>query len=547
MPCDLRRPRTSRFQTRGAAALVLALLAPAAPAQAQDPVQIPVPGDEEPEAPRVRNAFVADPVLSRGSLLFHVEGGGLSMTRLYQGIPGQQGTDRPGHFLLLPELGVDHAPGLAPTEDRLRALTASDQAPRLVLGATRGRFSSNEQVIPMRVSYGLLDRVTLGVTVPVVRRRVDALLRLSPDGANVGRNPALDPDGPVTPFLTQSQGALADLQAAVDDWCAQAGEEDARCQEGRALAQEMEAFLTDLSAAYDEEALFPRAGSDLGALLSGRWAGFREGAQEWEVASPDALPLSLQGVDEETFRSQVVEPAWGATGFPLETPRAFLLLGDVEAHVSVALLQGRADDPGPVRVRSALVGTVRFPTGTPDSLRIVAPLDPPRGVGGVELRSVTDVLLPGRFAALAVVEVGTHGTRELTLLAPDPDQPFVPGATRTEARWSPGDHLRISVTPRYHLRPALSLGAGWRYLARRPDRYESMVPDGPPIFQADRGPRLHHLELELRFSAMEPPMVEALRFPLEVFVRGSRTVSGSGPLAAAERRLQIGGRLVLLR
>ena len=541
MPRALPQLRTPGPQVWSAVALVLGLLGPTGWVQAQ------VPGEEEPEAPRPRNAFVADPVLGRGSLLFQVGAGGLSMTRLYQGIPGEPGSDRPGHFLFLPELGVEHAPELAPTEDRLRALTASDEAPRLVLGATRGRFSANEQVVPMRVSYGLLDRVTLGVTVPVVRRRVDTLLRLSPDGANVGRNPALDADGPVAPFLSQSQGALADLQGAVEDWCAQAGEEDARCQEGRALVQEMSTFLDDLSAAYDEEALFPRAGSDLGALLSGRWSGFREGAQEWEVESPETLPLALLGVDDETFRSQVVEPAWGPTGFPLETPRAFLILGDVEAHVSLGLLRGRADDPGPVRVRSALVGTVRFPTGTPDSLRIVAPLDPPRGVGGVELRSVTDVLLPGRFAALAVVEVGTHGTRELTLLAPDPAQPFVPGAARTEARWSPGDHLRVSVTPRYHLHRALSLGAGWRYLARRPDRYESMVPDGPPIFQADRGPRLHHLELELRFTAMDSPAADDLRFPLEVFLRGSRTVSGSGPLAPAERRLQIGGRLVIRR
>jgi hypothetical protein len=514
--------------------------------QAQEPAAELVPSADQERPGGARTGFVANPVLARGSLLFEFGAGAQSVRRVYEG-DGER-SHRPGGFLFVPGLGVDDVPGLEPAEDRLQALAGEPGAPRLRLGSTRGRFSANEQELPMRLSYGVVDRLTVGVTVPVVRRRVDALLRLSPDGANVGRNPA-DEDGSGVPvFLSGSQTALAELQAAVDAWCAEAGEGDPECQSGRTLAEEFDSFLAALSTAYSEEAFFPLANSDLGGLLAARWTAVRDGAAGWDAEAPDTLPLATRGMDDETFRSQVLEPAWGPTGFPGETPRAFLLLGDVEAHVAVALLNpDPGDHRGAVRIRSSLVGTVRFPTGTPDSLRTVAPLDPPRGVGAVELKSVSDILLPGRFAALAVVEVGRWGTRDLTLLAPDPARPFVPGATRAQVRWTPGDHLRIALTPRFHLHRSLSLGAGWSYLARGPDRYESLDPAGAEPFGPDRGPRLHHLSLELRFAALEPPASESMLRPLEVMIRGSRTVSGSGPFAPVEQRIQFGGRLTLKR
>jgi hypothetical protein len=517
---------------------------PAEGVQAQEPAPGATADQEEPRG--IRSGFVANPLLARGSLLFEFGGGAQSVSRVYRG--NGEGASPLGGFLFLPDLGADDVPTLAPAEDRLRALAGEPETPRLRLGSTRGRFSANEQVLPMRLSYGVLDRLTVGVTVPVVRRRVDTLLRLSPDGANVGRNPADDIQFGVPDFLSGSQAALSDLQAAVDAWCAENGEEDPQCQSGRALTEEFGSFLSELSTAYEEEALFPLAGSDLGGLLAARWTAVRDGAAGWSAEAPESLPLAMQGIGDETFRSLAIEPAWGATGFPGETPKAFLLLGDVEAHVAVALLNpDPAGGQESVRIRSSLVGTVRFPTGTPDSLRTVAPLDPPRGVGAIELKSVSDILLPGRFATLAVVEVGRWGSRDLTLLAPDRGRPFVPGATRAQVRWTPGDHLRVAVTPRFHLHRALSLGAGWSYLARGPDRYESLDPEGPALFQPERGPRLHRLSLELRFAALEPPASETMLRPLEFMIRGSRTVSGSGPLAPVEQGIEFGGRLTLKR
>lgn len=541
-------PRVDRRLRRGPfvpRALVAALVVAGglAPAPGEASAQAQEPAAEGTRPGSLASAFVASPILARGSLLLEVDPGAVSFRRLYPDGSGE-GPDR---FLLLPAIGTDQAPALEPSEARFRSLAGDPDAPGIVLGATRGRITADEQVLPMRLYYGVLDRVTVGLTVPVVRRRVEAHLRLSPEGANVGRNPALADNGTVADFLAQSESALAQLEAAVDDWCAQAGEADPRCTEGRALVADLGGFLGGLSTAYEEEALFPLASGDLGGLLSVRWGSFRIAAAEWNVTPPEALPLASAFLDDDALRSEVVEPAWGPGGFPMETPRTFLLLGDVEAHVALALLHPQPDPRNGIRIRSSLVGTVRFPTGRPDSLRIVAPLDPPRGAGGLELRSVTDLLLPGRFAVLAVVEFGTAGSRDLVLLAPDPSRPFVPGATRTRARWSPGDHLRVALTPRFHLHRNLSVGLGWRYLARKPDRYESLEPDGPPIFEADRGPRLHHVAFELRYSAMEPPASEGTPLPLEVRIRLSRTVSGSGPLAPDERRIEVGGRVVLRR
>ncbi len=478
---------------------------------------------------------IQSPLIPRGSLFFQIN----PSTTTVKGIYGPDDTrNLPlGMSLSLPTVEITEVMELEPTVQRFGALAGMLGTPSIRLGATTARFSADERVLPIQLSYGVLDRLTLGVTVPFIRKRLDTLLRLTPDGADVGENPFITEGGVVSAFLGNADVTLLTVQTAVDDRCVQLGEQDTQCISGRALVSDAESFLSDLGTAYQEEKLFPLEGSQLGDGISTRWMGLVASFADWGAVGPQMLPLASDPLDQATFESLVVDPAWPGGGFPLENPDVIMGLGDVELNVALGLL--RPDPPAPIgseelglRVHAAAVGTLRFGTGSPDSLRTVSPIDPPRGVSGFSLKVVTDFLLPGRFAILGIVEGGWNGTREMTLLAPDPAGVFTPGRTRAEVQWSPGTHIRTSITPRFQFGPGLSLGAGWQFLRREPDTFEAVASeDGvdtpnllPPVGKVYSQQRF---ALELRYTSMNKPLIDAVPFPFEILLRGSKSIAGS--------------------
>lgn len=489
----------------------------------------------------LRGQTVEDPLVPRGSLVFRAHPTTTNVTGVY--VSGDPSTVDLGEAFQFSGIGAQQIPSLAAVDERFRTLSGSDEASPLTLGATSARFSLDERVLPLHLGFGLLDRLTVGVTVPFVRKRLQPFLRLDPDGANVGRNPSASSGSGVAEFLGEADAALNVLGSQVDATCSVAGEDAPECQEGRSLVSDASGFLAGLAAAYDQEQVFPLVGSTLGTGISGRWTSLSARFDDWGTEAPATdLPLASDPLTQSQFESLYLAPAWGGSGFPLEAGESVLGLGDVEAHVALGLMRPdgvgggaggmpRAGTDG-VQIVASAVGIVRFATGTADSLQTLAPFQPPRGVSGVRLRAVTDLLLPGRFAVLGMLETGWNGSVETTVLAPDPGNVFRPDFTRMRVRWSPGSHVQAGLVPRYRLAPGLSVGAGWHLLRRDPDEYEPMdgsplEPGGPALPVRGQSYTQHRLGLELRYAAMRAPMAEQVWFPFEVMLRASRSIAGS--------------------
>jgi hypothetical protein len=263
----------------------------------------------------------------------------------------------------------------------------------------------------------------------------------------------------------------------------------------------------------------------------------------------------LTPLTDAAFRG-LLEDVWSVDGFPFETPETFMKLGDVEIHLSLGLLNIQPDPPIPglptpsvgFRLQSGVQGTLRFPTGQPDSLRLIAPTHPPRGSGGVEVRWITDLLIPGGIGLLGVVEAGFNQAREMTLIAPDAESLFNPGRTRAEVEWLPGNHLEISVSPRKYLGNTLSIGGGWHFLQRVADTFTPLGSLGYPIAARAEQSSSHAVALELRYDAMGGLPWEGVgRRPFELLIRGTHTLAGSGPWAVKESRVDATVRMLLRR
>ena len=482
----------------------------------------------------LQGQHVEDPVLPRGAFLFQVEGRFHHAAEAF-GTEGRQPFGEP--FFT----GVEPTsfPALEPVQNALRNLTG-ESGFSLRAGHIRGRFEVNEQVLPIRVGYGVMDRVSLAVTVPFVRRHIDAHLFLDGEGANVGGSP----DGSVTgTFRNESAAALAELRAQVGEACTQSGPESQDCQEGRAAEDRVAVFLDLLDLVWAEDSPFPLEGTDVGHSLLNRWSSIQEDLLAWGAEGPEDLPLATIPLDNDFLRAELVNPVWGSGGFPSEAGEALLLLGDVEAHLAVRLLslspEGRR--PG---VRSAIEATARLPTGQSDSLSLVTPLEPPRGYGGGGIRWVTDLLLAeGRVGVLVTLGWSTFLDEEVVLLAADPNRPWDPGTRRRLMTGAPGDRMSLGVTRRWSVAPGLSLGGGYEWSHGAEGRWNGG--DGGPS-SVVRSVTQHRGVLEFRLAGWSTPLVEELRFPVELAARGLWAFSGEAG-TPRERRVELGARLLRRR
>ncbi len=476
---------------------------------------------------------IAEPAIPRGQILFQVAPSNTNLT----GIHGPDGRASLGDEFALPALGTDRLPQFSPAEERFRELSGAGSDWILNIGAVSARFEADEQHLPVRVGYGLRDRVSIGVTGHFVRRRVESTLLLAGTGANVGRNPTATDNQAVQSFRSGAEGSLAALEAAVGAACEGEPDPDGpSCSEGQALLDLASSFLDGLLAAYDAETLFPLRGSTVAGALAERWSGIRSGLDGWNIESPEALPLATRTLDDNTFASATIEPWWGAEGFPRESPRAFVELGDIDLHVVAGLLE---TEPlgGRLRLRSTLVATARLPLAAADSMQLVAPLSPPRGVAGGGLRLVTDLTDGERFGLLAVAELWTYGSTDTFVLAPDRSRLLGEGTLpRAAVRWSPGRTASLALTPRYHVVPSVSLGGGYRIDHRGSHTFAPLEGEEVTSFPST-GATLHRIHAEFRYHGFEGPLRDVLPFPIELALGFDGTVGGSGDLAPVERRV----------
>ena len=92
-------------------------------------------------------------------------------------------------------VGTAQYPGLAPVEAALRTLTG-DPNISINLGQQFATVDTRIVTTPFTLEYGLTDRLTLGVMVPVVQTQSDVFIELNPkrtlpnSGINMGPNPA---------------------------------------------------------------------------------------------------------------------------------------------------------------------------------------------------------------------------------------------------------------------------------------------------------------------------------------------------------------------
>lgn len=388
---------------------------------------------------------------------------------------------------------------------RIAALGANEQAIQsaagtsftLSLGTSRLDARGREEIVPIGLEYGVTNRLTFGVVVPVVRRRVAVQFRLDSAGATVGPNlQRMSTVAQQTNTQVQAEfaNAASQLQARLQFCRSNSGSTGcaallAREAEATQLISDSQAFAADLAALYGSATttgmpFVPIAASPTQSAVESRVAGFNTQYRNMLGVTVDllrAMPAAAGGpAGSSDFQAYLSEEL----GRDSLTTQERSGVGDVEVGLKALVVDRPPTEKRALGLQLAIAAAARLPTGSRNSPSEIADLTLGGGTPAVDGRAAFDARFH-RFGLLLVGD-GMFATGD------------VPAGTDSRV-------LGMHVAPRWHLSEPLAFHLA--YTLRTGDASTSalqLVGGGVSIstlqtYRASGGP----LPLEMRFTHLE--------------------------------------------
>lgn len=394
----------------------------------------------------------------RGMLRLHAASAWTRYDSRYR--PG--GTEALGARFTADSLGVAQIPRLAVAESLVQA-AAGNPTFSLSLGRSRLGATAREEVIPIALEYGVTGRISVGVVMPIVRKRLAVQFRLDTAGgfvANVGPNlhrtnnqAALNNAAVQAQFASaaqQLQARLAGCQSnPAGPGCAALL---AREAEAQALIASSTAFAGELAQIYgsssgEGQPFVPTGGSAAQLAIEGRIAAFNLQYRDLLTASTDlltSLPFPAGGPAGVADLRAYFASDEGARDSIATQERVGI--GDVEIGVKVLVLNRAPDSLRALGVQLAVAGGVRLATGSNQSSSEIADLRIGSGTERVDTRALLDLTF-GRF--------GMHGATRF--------EKAIGAETSPLATSWPVDRrvVEVAVAPRWHFSGPLAFHGAW--------------------------------------------------------------------------------------
>lgn len=449
--------------------------------------------------------------------------------------------ERLGFDLTEDPLGSGPIPHLEPLEQLLQN-TLEDSSFRLRLGTSELSLQRSYVRIPVRLDLGVFDWLTVGGTVPFVKRRAEVGFGLYADtlNANMGLSPMVAETGAVNDFLDQFQQAL-DAYGTVG------------APEVLADAQE---FYQALAAAYGLSSLFPVESSDVGHAFSERLQSIQDDFAAAGVTTvPGTLPFAEAPLDQESFQSFLTDPRYGVHGDPLETWQSLWSIGDPEIHVAVRILESAGPDSTGalpfLQYRIGVGGLVRLGMGTQDDPSNFVDLQTGDGQMDMEASVFGTVAVGSRFGGWVRARYGIQreGTVYRRISAPDDFIP--PVSAHTLVSWDPGNYLDLELAPFFRLNPRFAFSVRYHLYSKGQDSYSVTVtpdPEAPPLppielLDQETEATIHEVGFGLTLSGLAAAREGKAWFPFEAYAAFFGAISGSGGQTPKVGRAQVGLRV----
>jgi hypothetical protein len=361
-------------------------------------------------------------------------------------------------------LGVRELPRLSVAES---LVTEAAGAPfRLTLGRSRLDATAREEIMPVALDYGVTNRLSIGVMVPVIRKRVAVQFRLDTAGgfgANVGPNRhRTSAAAAQNNAIVQAElaNAAQQLQARLSSCQANPTAPGcpallAREAEALALIAASQAFAGQLERIYGSDTnngqpFVPTADSDAQVAIEARIAQLNAQYRDLLTTSVDLLTAVPSGAGGPAGVADLQRYFAGDGVRDSVVTQERFGIGDVEVGLRFLAVHRPATDTRLFGIQLAVAAIVRLGTGSTDSPSEIVDMRLSPGDDHVDARAILDASY-GRFGLLAAARHETAINAEERLdptVDPNLDAPPSPVTDRSVTE--------ISVAPRWHLSAPLS-------------------------------------------------------------------------------------------
>ena len=464
----------------------------------------------------------------------------------------------------LDTIGTEQFRNLTTLQAGLRTLTGMPDF-RLSLGRTVVTSSGNVIANPIVFEAGVTNKVSMGLTIPIVHTRNDIFFDVNPAGreGNVGFNPAAAVAAAATQNATlvgQLRGAATALEGAVGGCGTITSANANACS----LVGTTRAFATGIEGLYGVEAganfagspFVPVAGTEAQATIEARIAALKAqypGAigGSITVTAPFAAQNRLTVSDAQRI---LTDPAFGVSGEPLQTVET-TRLGDIEFGVKYLFLDSFNGDHNArytakgFNYRSAVTGFIRLGTGKQDRPENFVDIGSGNGQTDLELRSSTDVVWGTRLWNSFTLRLGMQlADKEEVRIIDEPNKRLAAGWRQQEVDRDLGDYFEIENSPRFAVNDWFQVAGFYLYRHKYKDEYEGRfaIPDSvtgftdpasdvPGHFVIDASTlnleteqTEHRLGAGLSFSTLAAFNKQQFKVPFEVTFLHWQTTRGSG-------------------
>ena len=403
-----------------------------------------------------------------------------------------------------------------------------------------GRITKDIRRVPLGLSFGLFNRVSVDVMVPIVRGTAETTYTYDSTTANFVPSSSVFP-APQSFFVPLSN-AQQDLAALIDGGTLTPEEEVA----ARALLAGSNEFSLALAGRVDGEQLLPTGQSATGIQLTDRYATMSDGYTAFGLTLPTlTLPDSAQSSD--------LQPMLGAAPIGvdslIDTTRGWDL-GEIEVGLRV-LLFDTFEPITPVdedrfratrepdlrgsgnRFRTTAGARLRFPVSDADAAPYLVPtsaMQQPVGDGQTDLEF--GVWQDAQFGTwLWIVGSARYTLQladELVMRVRDPAHPFAYTAQERTVSRNLGDVFELRLSPRFRMNETISLGIEYKWRSKGSDEYSGDgVPDPSPLASESSQSR-HRLGIGAYYRTTPRFAAGIANFPMELSIVWQGSIAGGG-------------------
>jgi len=429
-------------------------------------------------------------------------------------------------------LGVASLPFLQPLQNQIRSATGLT-AFTLNFGHPLVALNASVRTVPVGVELGLTRRLAIGLTVPIVRSRVDASLVVDTAQArrsNVWWNPGFLDATKDSSFHTQMTAALAALQTQ-----ATSGPLTLRAQAQAALAA-LQPYLVVSAAPF-----LPRGGTvaadSITTRLQAAETHYSQLAAQYQtqgvtlpvltagLSLPDTSAASVIGRDdlERLFSDSTLPVAADTFGTVVRTG-----IGDITAHATYQFAEG-------ARYHGQVLVTTRFPTGKAPSASNFLDLGTGTHEFGLEVALANDLLLSRSFLIHGVARLGGSTSNQQPMRVTPPQFPIAPISQLATIKVKPASYVSLDLAPTWMMDDAFSIRVAYSYFSQGATQHSYVDPAdsarvGLPASVLDQQTAMRWMRIGggVVFSTLDRYTRGRASLPYSVTVAYESTIWGGG-------------------